>query len=66
PTNRRASLIVLTAVGESAVTAASKTYEAEMTNLLDAVLSNSEQYQMHELMVRLLNANSRIAGEPEA
>ncbi len=66
PTNRRASLIVLTATGESAVTAASTTYQAEMANVLDGVLTNSEQLQMHEHIVRLLNATVTINKEPEA
>ena len=55
PGNRRASLIVLTEAGGNAVIAASKTYEAEMAAILESVLSNAEQHQMHEFITRLLN-----------
>ncbi|HEX2909217.1 MAG TPA: MarR family transcriptional regulator [Chloroflexia bacterium] len=64
PTNRRASLIALTASGEKAVTLAAETYEAEMKAVLDGVLETQEHRQMHEMVERLLKANSKPEKEP--
>jgi MarR family transcriptional regulator, organic hydroperoxide resistance regulator len=62
PADRRASRIALTDAGRRRLGAASETYEAAMTAVLDAALSESEQRRMHELVRRLLDATG--AGEP--
>ncbi len=59
--DRRACPLVLTSAGKRKLAAASKTYEAEMTTVLDATLSANEQHHLHALVLRLLAATS----EPE-
>jgi DNA-binding MarR family transcriptional regulator len=54
--DRRASDLVLTAVGERSLAHASITYEGEMATVLDATLSTDEQQHMHDLVTRLLTA----------
>lgn len=61
-TDRRASRIILTDAGRSSLDAASETYEAEMTTLLDTALSAEQQHSMHSLVRRLLDATD--AAEP--
>jgi DNA-binding MarR family transcriptional regulator len=54
-TDRRASRVVLTDAGRSFLAAASQTYEAEMTTLLDATLSPAQQREMQRLFRQLLD-----------
>ncbi len=54
PADRRASRVVLTKTGRCTLDAASKTYEAEMANVLDAALDTQQQETMHNLVRRLL------------
>lgn len=63
PTDRRASRVALTSAGSCAVAAARETYEAEMTTVLNAVLSMDEQQQMHGLVTRLLAATTNHESE---
>lgn len=58
PADRRASRIVLTPTGRRALTAATKTYSAEVAAALDPVLSGTRQRQMHGFVERLLAANT--------
>jgi DNA-binding MarR family transcriptional regulator len=51
--DRRASRVVLTNTGRHSLTAASKTYEVEMSAVLDASLSTDQQQCMHNLVRRL-------------
>jgi DNA-binding MarR family transcriptional regulator len=54
PDDRRASRLVLTTTGKRKVTAALKTYDAEVAALLDGVLDPDEQRRMSEHVSRLL------------
>jgi DNA-binding MarR family transcriptional regulator len=54
--DRRASCIALTSTGQVKLADASKTYAAEMANVLDATLSPDEQHLVHNLIIRLLAA----------
>ncbi len=56
PTDRRASHLSLTPAGRTALTAATKTYELSLADLLDPALTPTEQTQMHTLVTRLLRA----------
>jgi MarR family transcriptional regulator, organic hydroperoxide resistance regulator len=60
--DRRASRVVLTPIGRNTLEAASRTYEAEMTTLLDAALSAEDQQHAHRLIRRLLEATD--PGDP--
>lgn len=60
--DRRASRIALTDDGRRKLGAASETYEAEMTAVLDAALSADQQRCMHTLVRCLLDTTD--AGEP--
>lgn len=62
PDDRRASRVSLTESGRRMLTAAVKTYEAELARILDRELDEEEQRAMHELVTRLLTATSD--GEP--
>jgi len=62
PDDRRASRIVLTRSGRRSLAAAVTTYETELSRVLDAVLSKTEQAAMHDLVTRLLTATND--GEP--
>jgi DNA-binding MarR family transcriptional regulator len=54
--DRRASRVTLTAAGRHKLAAAVQTYNADLAATLDAVLSETEQRLMHELVTRLLAA----------
>jgi DNA-binding MarR family transcriptional regulator len=54
PDDRRASRVVLTTAGKRRLTAAVKTYEAEVASVLGAVLGPEEQQQMNDYIARLL------------
>jgi len=54
PDDRRASRVVLTTAGKRRLTAAVKTYEAEVASVLGAVLGPEEQQQMGDYIARLL------------
>lgn len=56
PHDRRAALIALTPAGRRKLNVAIKTYEAEVSSLVDAVLNPSEQDQMRVYVTRLLSA----------
>ena len=56
PDDRRAAQIVLTPIGQRTVAQASKTYDAEMAILLDAVFSSDEQRQFHDMVTRCLKS----------
>jgi DNA-binding MarR family transcriptional regulator len=56
PHDRRASRVVLTVAGKRKLTAAVKTYEAEVASLLGGVLSAEEQRQMSDYVSRLLTS----------
>lgn len=56
PDDRRASRVALTAAGKRKLTAAVKTYEAEVASILDGVLSAEEQQQMSNYVSRLLTS----------
>jgi DNA-binding MarR family transcriptional regulator len=56
PDDRRASRVVLTAAGKRKLTAALKSYEAEVGSILGGVLRPEEQEQMHDFVSRLLAA----------
>lgn len=62
PRDRRAALIALTPTGRRKLNAAIKTYEAEVSSLVDAVLEPGEQDQMRDYVTRLLIAAT--TGEP--
>jgi len=57
PVDRRASRVVLTSAGRRKLTAAIRTYEAELSARLDTVLDGDEQRRMHDLVMRLLEAS---------
>ncbi len=56
PDDRRASRAALTTAGKRKLSAAVKTYEAEVTGILGGVLSPEEQQQMSDYVVRLLTS----------
>jgi DNA-binding MarR family transcriptional regulator len=56
PDDRRASRVALTAAGKRKLTAAHKTYEAEVAGILDGVLRPDEQRRMRDYVGRLLTA----------
>jgi DNA-binding MarR family transcriptional regulator len=56
PDDRRASRVALTTAGKRKLTAALKTYEAEVTGILASGLSATEQRQMGDYVSRLLTA----------
>lgn len=56
PDDRRASRLVLTTAGKRKLTAAVKTYEAEVGSILGGVLSPEEQQQMSDYVSRLLTS----------
>lgn len=57
PKDRRASRIAITADGRRKLEAASKTYELEVAQVLDAALSEDQQDLMHGFVKRLLGAS---------
>jgi len=63
PDDRRASRVVLTVGGKRKLTAAVKTYEAEVASILGGVLSRDEQRQMSDYVSRLLSSIDHRAGE---
>lgn len=54
--DRRASRVILTAVGKQTLAAAGTTYAAELATVLDATLAADEQEHLHTLVKRLLAA----------
>jgi DNA-binding MarR family transcriptional regulator len=56
PDDRRASRVVLTTAGKRKLTAALKTYEAEVGSIVGGVLSPEEQQQMSDYVSRLLTS----------
>jgi DNA-binding MarR family transcriptional regulator len=62
PDDRRASRVTLTTAGKRKLTAALKTYEAQVTGLLGGVLSPAEQQQMSDYVSRLLTSIDQEAG----
>ena len=54
--DRRASRLVLTTAGKRKLTAALKTYEAEVGSILGGVLRPEEQQQMSDYISRLLTS----------
>jgi DNA-binding MarR family transcriptional regulator len=56
PDDRRASRVALTAAGKRKLTAAVKTYEAEVGSILGGVLSPDEQRQLSDYVSRLLTS----------
>jgi DNA-binding MarR family transcriptional regulator len=59
PDDRRASRVTLTTAGKRKLTAATKTYDAEVAGILDGVLSAEEQRQMGDYVSRLLTSIDR-------
>jgi DNA-binding MarR family transcriptional regulator len=53
PDDRRASRVALTTAGKRKLTAALKTYEAEVAGILGGVLRPEEQQQMSDYVARL-------------
>src|SRR3954471_238377 len=62
PDDRRASRVALTAAGKRKLTAALKTYEAEVGSILGRVLSPEEQRQMSDYVSRLLTSIDQAEG----
>jgi len=62
PNDRRASRVVVTTAGKRKLTAALKTYEAEVGSLLDGALRPAEQRQMSGYVSRLLAAIDQEGG----
>jgi DNA-binding MarR family transcriptional regulator len=56
PDDRRASRVALTPAGKRKLSAALKTYEAEMVSILGGALSSKEQRQMSDGVSRLLTS----------
>jgi DNA-binding MarR family transcriptional regulator len=56
PDDRRASRVVLTTAGKRKLTAALKTYEAQVASILGGVLRPEEQQQMSDYVSRLLTS----------
>lgn len=59
PDDRRASRLTLSPAGRTALTAATRTYEKCLADLLDPTLTPTEQSQMHTLVTRLLSAATK-------
>ena len=55
PVDRRASRIVLTPAGRRKLTAATKTYAADLAATVDPVLTGAQQRQLHGMVGRLLS-----------
>src|SRR3954451_23658293 len=62
PDDRRASRVVLTTAGKRKLTAALKTYEAEVGRILGRVLRPAEQHQMSDYVSRLLTSIEQAEG----
>jgi DNA-binding MarR family transcriptional regulator len=62
PDDRRASRVTLTTAGKRKLTAAVKTYEAEVGSILSAALSRDEQQQMSDHVSRLLSSIDQAEG----
>ncbi|MCW3065129.1 MAG: MarR family transcriptional regulator [Solirubrobacterales bacterium] len=62
PDDRRASRVVLTAAGKRKLTAAVKTYEAEVDGILGGVLRPDEQRQLSDYVSRLLTSIDHADG----
>jgi DNA-binding MarR family transcriptional regulator len=62
PDDRRASRVALTTAGKRKLTAALKTYEAEVAGILAGVLRPEEQQHMSEYISRLLASIDREEG----
>jgi hypothetical protein len=62
PDDRRASRLVLTTAGKRKLTAAVKTYEAEVGSILGGVLRPEEQQQMSDYVSRLLTSIDQREG----
>jgi DNA-binding MarR family transcriptional regulator len=62
PDDRRASRVALTTAGKRKLTAALKTYEAEMAGILGGALSSEEQRQMSDGVSRLLASIDEAEG----
>jgi DNA-binding MarR family transcriptional regulator len=56
PDDRRASRAALSTAGKRKLTAALKTYEAEVAGILGGVLRPEEQQQMSDYVARLLTS----------
>jgi DNA-binding MarR family transcriptional regulator len=56
PEDRRASRVTLTTAGKRKLTAATKTYDAEMAGILSGVLGPEEQRRMSDYVSRLLTS----------
>jgi DNA-binding MarR family transcriptional regulator len=56
PDDRRASRVALTPAGKRKLTAAIKTYDAEVAGILSGVLGPEEQRQMSDYVSRLLTS----------
>lgn len=56
PDDRRALRVALTVAGKRKLTAAVKTYEAEVAGILGGALSPEEQQQMRDYVSRLLTS----------
>jgi DNA-binding MarR family transcriptional regulator len=63
PDDRRASRVMLTAAGKRKLTAALKTYEAEVGTILGGVLRPEEQRQMSDYVCRLLTSIDQGEGK---
>lgn len=59
PTDRRASVVVITEHGQQRLDAATATYAAEMASVLDNALSPADQQDMHRMVRHLLAATER-------
>lgn len=62
PDDRRAARVALTAAGEQTLIAARKTYDAVVGELLNGVLTPTEQERMRDYLARLLAAATE--GQP--
>jgi DNA-binding MarR family transcriptional regulator len=62
PDDRRASRVVLTTAGKRKLTAARKTYDAEVSSILEGVLRPAEQQQMSDYVSRLLTSIDQREG----
>jgi DNA-binding MarR family transcriptional regulator len=62
PDDRRASRVALTTAGKRKLTAALKTYEAEVASTLGRALSREEQRQMSGYVSRLLTSIDEAEG----
>jgi MarR family transcriptional regulator, organic hydroperoxide resistance regulator len=66
PDDRRASRLVLTTAGKRKLTAALKTYEAEVASILGGVLRPEEQQHMSDYVSRLLTSIDHAEGTARA